>query len=269
MIIYPNCKINLGLNVVSKRSDGFHDIESIFYPVPWSDILEIIPAEKNNFLFDGIKINGPDTENLCFKAYQLLKKQYNIPEINLYLYKKIPSGAGLGGGSSDGAFTLRALNNLFSLKLEEKTLKGLASMLGSDCPFFVQDQPCLVTGTGNKLLPLSFTLKGYHIVIVKPNISISTKEAYGMISPQKPKKPLSEIIKLPLRDWKNNMVNDFEEPVFKKHPETSTIKQLLYENGAIYASMSGSGSAIYGLFEKQIKMEGVFQDCITWNGNLT
>jgi len=269
MIVYPNCKINLGLNVVSKRSDGFHDIESLFYPVPWCDILEITPVKKNNFLFDGIKINCPDTENLCFKAYQLLKKQYSIPEINLYLYKKIPSGAGLGGGSSDGAFTLRALNSLFSLNLDDETLKQFVYILGSDCTFFVQDKPCLVTGTGNKLLPLPFTLKGYHIVVVKPDISISTKEAYGMVSPQKAKIPVSEIIKLPLREWKNKMVNDFEEPVFKKHPKISAIKQMLYEKGAIYASMSGSGSAVYGLFENKIDMTGDFQDCITWNGLLT
>ncbi|HNW69243.1 MAG TPA: 4-(cytidine 5'-diphospho)-2-C-methyl-D-erythritol kinase [Bacteroidales bacterium] len=268
MIVYPNCKINLGLNVVSKRPDGFHNIESILYPIPWFDILEIIPSKKNNFLFDGIQINCPETENLCFKAHQLLQKQKGIPEINLYLYKNIPSGAGLGGGSSDGAFTLRALNDLFSLNLDEETLRGSASNLGSDCPFFIQDQPCLVTGTGNILMPLPATLKGYYIVVIKPDISISTKEAYGMVTPKKAQKPLTEIIKLPVRDWKNLMVNDFEEPIFKKYPKINSIKKLLYEKGAIYASMSGSGSAVYGLFENKIDMTGDFQDCIFWNGRL-
>ena len=268
MIVYPNCKINLGLNVVSKRPDGFHNIESILYPIPWCDILEIIPSKKNNFLFDGIQINCPETENLCFKAHQLLQKQNGIPEINLYLYKNIPSGAGLGGGSSDGAFTLRALNDLFSLNLDEETLRGSASNLGSDCPFFIQDQPCLVTGTGNILMPLPATLKGYYIVMIKPDISISTKEAYGMVTPKKAQNPLTEIIKLPVRDWKNLMVNDFEEPIFKKYPKINSIKKLLYEKGAIYASMSGSGSAVYGLFENKIDMTGDFQDCIFWNGRL-
>jgi len=269
MIVYPNCKINLGLNVVSKRPDGFHNIESILYPVPWCDILEIIPSKKNNLLFDGIKINCPETENLCFKAHQLLKKQYGIPEINLFLYKKIPFGAGLGGGSSDGAFTLRALNDLFSLNLDETTLKEFASVLGSDCSFFVQDKPCLVTGTGTNLLPLSFSLKGYFIVIIKPDISISTKETYNLVSPKEPQTSLSEIINLPVKDWKDNLFNAFEEPVFNKRPKISTIKKKLYDKGAVYASMSGTGSAVYGLFENEIDMAGEFQDCITWKGYLS
>jgi 4-diphosphocytidyl-2-C-methyl-D-erythritol kinase len=269
MVVYPNCKINLGLNVIARRSDGFHEIESIFYPVSWCDILEIIPSEKTNYIFDGININCSETENICFKAYQLLKKQYDIPDINLYLYKNIPFGAGLGGGSSDGVFTLKVLNNLFSLNLDEKTLMVMASTLGSDCSFFIQDNPCYITGTGTNLLPLSLSLDGYYLVIIKPDITIPTKEAYKMITPKSPQTPLPEIIKLPVSEWKEKLINDFEEPVFAKYPEISLLKKDLYKKGAIYASMSGSGSSVYGLFEKEIDLAGDFQDCIIWKGCLS
>lgn len=269
MIVYPNCKINLGLNVVSRRPDGFHDIESIFYPVPCCDMLEIIPADKDDFVVDGIAINCAVSENLCYKAYRLIKNQYDIPQISLYLYKKIPFGAGLGGGSSDGAFTLSALNELFFLDINEKTLTGMASMLGSDCAFFIQNKPAYITGTGTEISELSFSLKGYYIVIIKPDIIISTKDAYRMITPKKPQTSLLEIIKRPLSDWKEHLVNDFESSLFMKHPEIGTIKNLLYEKGAVYASMSGSGSSVYGLFDHEIDMADEFPNCIIWKGLLS
>ncbi len=269
MIVYPNCKINLGLNVISKRPDGYHNIESIFYPVPWCDLLEIIPSDKNSFVFDGISVNCPQSENLCYKAFQLLKNQYDIPDISLYLYKKIPFGAGLGGGSSDGAFTLSALNELLSLNLDKKTLAQMASCLGSDCAFFAYNQPGYITGTGTDISPLSLTLKGYYIVIIKPDIAVSTKEAYQMIRPKKPDTPLLEIVKRPVSGWKELLINDFEEPVFLKYPKIRMIKNKLYENGAVYASMSGSGSAFYGLFTEDTDIEDSFQNCIVWKGCLS
>lgn len=268
MLVFPNCKINLGLNVIHKRSDGFHDIESVFYPVPWCDILEIVPSETDNFFFDGIKINCTETENLCFKAYQLLKNQYNIPNINLYLYKNVPFGAGLGGGSSDGAYTILALNTLFSLNIDENTLTNLTSKLGSDCAFFIQNKACYVCETGSHLTPLPFNLKGYYLVIIKPDISIPTKDAYNMLTPKMPEIPLSDIIKLPVYEWKNLLINDFEEPIFRKFPEISFIKKRLYSRGAVYASMTGSGSAVYGIFEVHTDIIDDFQNCIYWKGFL-
>jgi 4-diphosphocytidyl-2-C-methyl-D-erythritol kinase len=269
MVVYPNCKINLGLNVISRRSDGFHDIESIFYPVPWFDILEIAPSVKNNFVFKGTTINCSKEENLCFKAYQIIKSQYNIPDINLYLYKRIPFGAGLGGGSSDGSYTLRALNELFSLNIDEKNLGEMASFLGSDCAFFTQDKACYISGTGTTFSPFSFSLKGYFLVIIKPDIIIPTKDAYKMITPKKPVMPLTEIIKLPVSNWKELLINDFEKPIFSLYPKIKTIKNSLCEKGAIFASMSGSGSAVYGLFENDINIAGVYSNCTIWKGPLS
>ncbi|HOY32706.1 MAG TPA: 4-(cytidine 5'-diphospho)-2-C-methyl-D-erythritol kinase [Bacteroidales bacterium] len=268
MIVYPNCKINLGLNVISRRPDGFHDIESVFYPVPWCDILEIIPSAKGIFTFNGININCPTEKNLCYKAYQLVKKQYHIPDINVYLYKRIPFGAGLGGGSSDGAFTLTLLNELFSLNMNETTLLEMASALGSDCTFFHQNSPCFVTGRGTILQPLTISLKGYHIVIIKPDFAISTQEAYRMISPQKPSMSVRDIMDFPVSDWNKMLMNDFETPVFAKYPQIGQIKEILYQKGAVYSSMSGSGSAVYGLFRKEPEIGNNFQDCITWKGCL-
>ncbi len=269
MIVYPNCKINLGLNVLSRRADGYHNIESIFYPVPWHDMLEIIPSDDCHFNFNGLNVNCAREENLCFRAYNLIKRQVNIPDIDLFLYKQIPFGAGLGGGSADATFTLKALNELFSLNLGDDKIAEMASSLGSDCAFFVQNSPCYVTGTGTTLCPLNLSLKGFYLVIVKPDVFVSTKEAYKMIIPRHPVVSLPDLIKAPVTEWKNTIINDFEEPVFSKYPLIRQIREKLYESGAVYASMSGSGSAVYGLFEQKMTIAGEFDHCIVWQGFLS
>ncbi|HNZ42019.1 MAG TPA: 4-(cytidine 5'-diphospho)-2-C-methyl-D-erythritol kinase [Bacteroidales bacterium] len=266
MVVYPNCKINIGLNIISKRPDGFHNIESVFYPVPWCDMLEIIPSAANSFVFDGFKINCPLEENLCYKAWQLLRLRFDIPNISLYLYKKIPFGAGLGGGSSDGAFVLKTLNELFGLDLDRDAIANMASELGSDCTFFVDNRPCFVSGTGADIAPVELSLKGYYVMVVKPAVSVSTVEAYRMVTPQKPVLRLSDVIKMPVTAWEKCLSNDFESPVMEQYPTIRRIKDRLYEMGAVYAAMSGSGAAVYGLFEQEVDTDKDFAGCQLWKG---
>jgi len=253
MVVFPNCKINIGLNITGRRPDGFHNLETVFYPVPWSDILEIIPSDHVEFIFQGNHIDCKTEDNLCYKAYQLLKTDFSLPPIKLFLYKNLPSGAGLGGGSSDATFTLTTLNKLFSLGLNEETLLNYAARLGSDCAFFIRNRAVFATGRGEILSEISFSLKGYYLLIVKPQIHINTAEAFKMITPVVPKHSLQEIIQQPLSEWKSYVTNDFEMPVFAKHPELNVIKEKLYAMGAMYASMSGSGSALYGIFKNKIE----------------
>lgn len=233
MIAFPPCKINLGLNVTRKRDDGYHDIETCFYPIQWTDILEVIPANKFEFTVSGDAIPGND--NLCVKAYRLL----NAPPAKIHLHKIIPTGAGLGGGSSDAAWTFRLLNDVFGLKLSKDQLKKYAAQIGSDCAFFIEDGPMVGTGRGEILHPANITLKGKFVVIVKPDVHVSTAEAYAGIVPKESKLDLSDI---------GSLKNDFEETIFRKHPVIALIKRRLCEAGAVYASMSGSGSAVYGIF---------------------
>ena len=233
MVAFPPCKINLGLNVLRKRDDGYHDIETCFYPIPWTDILEVIPSDKFEFTVSGNAIPGDD--NLCVKAYRLL----NTPPAKIHLHKIIPTGAGLGGGSSDAAWTLRLLNDVFQLKLSKDELKKYAAQIGSDCAFFIEDGPMIGTGRGEILRPAKVDLKGKFIVIVKPDVHVSTAEAYSGIVPKGSKLDLSDI---------RSLRNDFEETIFKKYPAIESIKKSLYQAGATYASMSGSGSAVYGIF---------------------
>lgn len=268
MLVFPGCKINLGLKVVSKRSDGFHEIESILFPVPWYDALELIPSDICIFTYKGKAIHCHAEDNICYMAYQKMKQLYKIPAVKLYLLKNIPMGAGLGGGSSDAAYVLLVLNKLFSLGLNNNELTEIAAGLGSDCSFFVQKGPCLASGKGEKLMPVSLNLKGYYLAIVKPDISISTAEAYKMIIPCKRNISFADVIKQPIEKWKDLLINDFETPVFNKYPVIKEIKNQLYSKGAIYASMSGSGSAVYGLFEKKVTIKSVFPDYICWMGEL-
>lgn len=233
MIAFPPCKINLGLNILRKRADGFHDIETCFYPVPWTDILEVIPSGKFEFTTSGNPI--PGGENLCVKAYDLLKP----PPAKIHLHKIIPAGAGLGGGSSDAAWTLRLLNDVFDLKYSKEKLRSLAAQLGSDCAFFIDDGPMIGTGRGEVLTPANISLKGMFIVIIKPDIHVSTAEAYAGIVPKESKLDIENI---------QDLRNDFEPSIFKKYPLLASIKATLYEAGASYASMSGSGSSVFGLF---------------------
>jgi 4-diphosphocytidyl-2-C-methyl-D-erythritol kinase len=252
MICFPNAKINLGLRVVSKRADGYHNIETVFYPAPLYDALEIVPSDANETVFSqtGIPIDGNPDDNLVMKAVRLLEKDFDLPKIAIYLRKQIPFGAGLGGGSADAAFMLKLLNDWAGLNLSVEQLERYAGRLGADCPFFIRNTPVLAEGTGDIFTPVEISLKGYYLVIAKPDIHVSTQEAYAGITPKHPDSRLSEIIRMPVGEWKGRMVNDFEEGIFARHPILGEIKQMLYDRGAIYASMSGSGSSLFGIFEK-------------------
>lgn len=255
MIVFPNAKINLGLRILRKRPDGFHDLESAFLPVGLTDMLEIVPGAENNtgktdrLTLTGIPLEARD-DNLCIRALRLLKDKHGIPDVNLHLHKRIPTGAGLGGGSSDAAFTMRALNEMFGLGLDVPVLMEYASKIGSDCPFFIINEPGLGTGRGENLEPLSLDLSGYTLILVLPGITINTAMAYRMISPTDKDQPVKEVLKSAPEEWSGRLVNHFEVPVFEKYPEIGGIKQALYAGGAVYASMTGSGSAVFGLFRE-------------------
>ncbi|TAH43759.1 MAG: 4-(cytidine 5'-diphospho)-2-C-methyl-D-erythritol kinase [Bacteroidetes bacterium] len=272
MITFPACKINIGLNIISKRSDGFHSIETVFYPIQWADILEIVPgAQESNtvdFRSTGLRLFGPKDKNLCLRAYQLLSEKFNIPSVKMHLHKVLPIGAGLGGGSSDAASTLMLLNKIFKLGASEEELESIAASIGSDCSFFIRNKPMMATGKGEILKPISLKLKNYFIVIVKPRAHISTAEAYASVKPSKPKFDLSEQIQRPISEWKDFVVNDFEHTIFEKHPGIKNIKNKMYKLGALYASMSGSGSSVYGIFSNEKNLSAYFRSCTVWQGYL-
>mgnify|MGYP002622152580 FL=1 len=254
MIVFPCCKINLGLNVTERRPDGYHNLETIFYPIPLADALEVVPLKKDTDIpyrltQYGTVIDGPVEKNLVVKAYLMLKADYDLPPVDMHLYKHIPSGAGLGGGSADAAYMLCLLNTLFNLQLSEEKLIDYASRLGADCAFFVHGRPTFATGIGNIFTPIDLDLKGWQIVIVKPDIFVSTPEAFRGITPHKPTLPLLDIVKQPVGTWRQTMLNDFEDSIFPTHPRIAEIKEQLYKAGAVFAAMSGSGSSVFGLFE--------------------
>jgi 4-diphosphocytidyl-2-C-methyl-D-erythritol kinase len=248
MIVFPNAKINIGLNVVSKRSDGYHNLETVFYPVQLADALEMVPSEKTQLSITGISIEGDNTNNLVLKAYKLLKADFELPPVYFNLHKIIPTGAGLGGGSSDAAFTIRMLNDYFQLNLSSAQLINYATRLGADCAFFFLNKPAFATGIGDKLKSINLDLSGYKIIIAKPTFSVSTPEAFKGIIPRIPEFNLAEIGSVPIEDWKDFVVNDFEKNVFQLYPEIKKIKEVMYQMGAVFASMSGSGSAVFGIF---------------------
>ncbi len=269
MVSFPHCKINLGLNIIARRPDGFHDIETCFYPIPWADILEIIPSDKLKFDVTGLAIPGQTQENLCLKAYALLKNDFDLPPIHIHLHKVLPTGAGLGGGSSDGAFTFRILNEIFNLKLSPVKLSEYASILGSDCAFFIQDSAMIGTARGEVLRPIKLSLKGKFIVLVKPEIHVATVEAYAGVIPQIPSQSIQKIVEeTPLLKWKDFLSNDFEASVFKKYPGIKELKDRLYQLGAAYASMSGSGSSVFGIFDQAIDLKTDFTGMTFWSGEL-
>ncbi len=261
MVLFPNCKINIGLQVLGKRADGFHDLQTIFYPINVKDGLEIIDNKQGNeiiFSTSGPAIEGVTENNLCLKAYHLLKKDFpSLPPIIMHLHKAIPMGAGLGGGSADAAFTLQLLNQKFSLGLDINELKKYALELGSDCPFFLINKPCFAYGRGEMLEEIALDLSSYKILIVNPGIHISTKWAFASIISGKTNVNIKELVTLPVNEWSGKISNDFETPVFKAYPEIVSIKDKLAAYGAIYCSMSGSGSSVYGIFDKY---EGVIPD---------
>ena len=269
MISFPNAKINLGLNIVEKRKDGFHNLESCFYPVPWHDILEIIPRKELSFQHTGLPIPGDPKENLCLKAYQLLARDFQIDPVAIHLHKILPIGAGLGGGSSDAAFTLKTLNALFNLGLDEDNLCHYARQIGSDCAFFIKNKATLAIEKGDRFKGTNINLTGKNLVLVYPNIHVSTADAYAGIKPAIPSKKIAEIIEdQPLQDWKGQLSNDFENTVFSKFPILKHIKTVLYDLGAVYASMSGSGSALFGLFDHLPSLPREFNGYLVWKGQL-
>jgi 4-diphosphocytidyl-2-C-methyl-D-erythritol kinase len=285
MVSFPNCKINLGLRILGRRPDGYHDLETVFFPIPLKDVLEIVRSDRSAteqhapdqpatehaasdqpatrqpaFTATGLPIPGDKSSNLCIRAWQLLKKDFpDLPPVHIHLHKLIPMGAGLGGGSADGAFLLQLLNEEFQLKLDAQRLSAYALQLGSDCPFFLVNQPCLATGRGEKMEPLELELPGYALALVYPGMALSTARAFAEFAKKESStdseipttRSLREIIDQPVENWRGNLINDFEAPACKKHPELQAIKDRLYDAGAIYASMTGSGSAFYGLFRRE------------------
>lgn len=252
MIVFPNAKINIGLNVVEKRADGFHNIESIFYPVKQlTDVLEIVKQESGEVAFSSSGIDIPQKEgeqNLCEKAYHLLKNDFNISGVKIHLHKVIPIGAGLGGGSADAAFTLKLLNDLFELNLNDEALISYAQKLGSDCAFFIKNKPVYAFNKGDEFIDIDIDLSAYDIKIEYPNIHISTAEAYSGITVQSSNQNLKELITEPIENWKNHFKNDFEKSVFPNYPQIEKLKAKMYVDGAKFASMTGSGSAVFGIF---------------------
>lgn len=270
MIAFPNAKINLGLHVVGKRPDGYHNIETVLFPVSLCDVLEILPGTGSGieFMITGLPLPGGKKSNLVLKAFDLISGAgYHLPDnllnvnegagggepagLRMHLHKVIPAGSGLGGGSSDGAFTLKMLNGLLGLSLTDERLETLASELGSDCAFFIRNIPVLATGRGNQLEPVDMDLSGYRIIVMVPKVHISTPEAYSLVTPRQPEHSLKDVIREPVEEWRNLLVNDFEQPVMAKYPEIREAKQELYRFGAVYAAMSGSGAAVYGIFQTE------------------
>lgn len=275
MIVFPNAKINLGLRITGRRSDGFHNLETVFCPIGVTDVLEVVEGSAEpggiTFVQQGLDVKCDAESNLVVKAYRMLQHEYSLPPVTAVLYKKIPFGAGLGGGSADATFMLMALNDMFGLGLDEARLEEMASKLGADCPFFVKNRPVFAEGTGNIFteMPQSFSLKGYGVALVKPDVFVSTKEAFSGVTISRRDTSLKDDIMVPVGEWKNVVANDFEQSIFPLHPEIAAIKDKLYSLGAVYASMSGSGSSVYGIFagEPQFGREE-FEGCFFWKGML-
>lgn len=250
MLLFPNAKINLGLDILRRRPDGYHDISTVMVPVPWQDILEIVPSRSGatSLNVTGRRVDCPPEKNLVMKAYRLLEETYGLPPVEIYLRKIIPDGAGLGGGSADAAFTIRGLNELFTLGMTDAEMASAASRLGADCPFFIYDRPMLCTGTGTTLTPVDLDLSGLTVLIAKPPVGVPTAQAYSRVTPAEPAESVDAIVSDHLEAWAGRLKNDFEPSIFPLHPLIASVKQRISALGAIYASLSGSGSAVYGLF---------------------
>lgn len=282
MIVFPKAKINLGLNVVERRPDGYHNLETVFYPLPLCDALEVTQMDEQfpSAVCCDLKVTsrltshasnqfdtGDEQRNLVVRAYNMLKDEFpRMPRVHAHLYKAIPTQAGMGGGSSDCASMLMLLNNMFGLGLGDSELIERAARLGADCPFFILSRPAYAEGIGERLQPVDLSLAGYHMVVVCPSIPVSTKEAFSLIHPEKPSKNCLDVVRQPLATWCDELHNDFEQSVFALHPEISDIKQRLYQLGAVYAAMSGSGSAVFGIFRDAIDPSTDFPGMFTWSG---
>nr|WP_068892919.1 4-(cytidine 5'-diphospho)-2-C-methyl-D-erythritol kinase [Pedobacter panaciterrae] len=260
MLAFANAKINLGLYVTEKRPDGYHNLETVFYPVKINDVIEITDAGKTTCQIKGIDIPGSTEDNICLKAFELLKKDFDLPAQQITLLKNIPVGAGLGGGSSDAAFLIKLLNDKFQLGLNIQQMEDYARQLGADCAFFINNKPVFAEGKGDEFSDIKIDLSSYKIVLVKPPVHVSTADAYGGIIPNKSGVSLKDLIQLPLKDWKVNLKNDFETTVFLKYPEIAAVKQALYHEGAIFAAMSGSGSSVFAIFEDGVKLPELEKD---------
>ena len=276
MICFPNAKINLGLRIIEKRSDGYHNIETVLYPIGLSDALESVPNPKDadySLSISGLMADeGPinTNNNLVTKAFRLLQSRFALQPSAFYLHKAIPVGAGLGGGSSDAAFSLKIINEINNLGLSDTELEEFSAHLGSDCAFFIKNKPIFASGIGTVFSEAKVCLKGYHLVLVKPDISVSTAEAYSSVHPAAhPEKSLKELLSEPVETWKDRIVNDFEVPIFERYPQIGLIKESLYKEGAVYASMSGSGSAVFGLFKENVDLKDYYKDCFYWNETLS
>lgn len=266
MLTFPNAKINIGLQVTERRPDGYHNLDTVFYPIPINDALEVVVVERVDYdcrlHISGITIEGDTDNNLVVRAYRLLAADYALPSVDIYLHKHIPTGAGLGGGSADASYMLRLLNEMFELGIPTEQLEAYATKLGADCPFFIKNTPVYATGIGNEFHPIELDLGGWYIVVVKPDVFVSTKEAYSMVKPEKPEVTLDKKITQPITKWKESISNDFENGIFTLHPELDDIKKKLYDLGAKYAAMSGSGSSLFGLFEAPIdNVKQYFPNC--------
>mgnify|MGYP000913100928 CR=1 FL=1 len=253
MIVFPNAKINIGLHIVRKRDDGYHDIETGFYPLPFTDALEFVKSDSFSFSQSGTALNIPNEQNLCVKALQLLKNKFpQLPALHIHLHKAIPAGAGLAGGSSDAGFLLKALNEHFKLEISSEELSQLALQLGSDCPFFLYNKPAFAKGRGELLQPLPISLEGYNILLINPGIHISTAWAFAQLKLTEKPSLLEQQLQEPISEWKNKIINDFEVPVFENFSEIADLKDWMYQKGATYASLSGTGSTVYGLFKEAL-----------------
>lgn len=268
MVFFPNAKINLGLHITDRRKDGYHNIETLILPVDLCDIAEFIPSQETTLVSTGINIDTPPAQNLILKAYQVIALKHGISPLQIILHKIIPPGSGLGGGSSDAAFMLKKLNEYFNLNISAAELSGLSAKLGSDCPFFIHNKAAYVTGRGDKLELYPAGLEKFRVAIVHPPVIISTSHAYSLCTPCSNRPTLkSLLVANKPENWKNIIKNDFEQPVFGQYPEIAKIKKLLYDSGALYASMTGSGSAVYGLFNNEISLtSGDFPGCFFWKG---
>jgi len=260
MLTFANAKINLGLNLTEKRADGYHNLETIFYPIKLNDVVEIIDADETNCVIKGIDIPGDAENNICLKAFKTLQKDFDLPHQQIILLKNIPVGAGLGGGSADAAFLIKLVNDKFTLGLSIEKMQDYARVLGADCAFFIENKPTFAFGKGDEFEDLKIDLSNYFMVLVKPEIHVSTAEAYSKVRVKQPTTSLKELINLPLSEWKGNIVNDFEISVFERYPEIDEIKTKLYAAGATFALMSGSGSSIFAIFERKVDLPELEKD---------
>jgi len=274
MLCFPNAKINIGLKVVEKRPDGFHNLETVFYPIGLKDALEVVPYKNDNAIsihvtgLNATEMQSNVESNIVTRAYYLLQSDFDLMPLSVFLHKAIPTGAGLGGGSSDAASALILIQKMNKLNLSDAVLQQYSAQLGADCAFFIKNNPIFATGIGNCFEEVSLNLAGMHLILIKPDIHVSTPEAYSMVKPFKPDRSLKELIERPLDTWKDTIENDFEASVFAKYPKIASIKDVLYRKGAVYASMSGSGSSVFGLFKEQIELKSDFSDCFYWSETL-